>query len=134
MNRIALSPSLIIMIFPCTPWSSRALRTNPASAGLSSTRRIEADIGAKSPSSFSGRDRKVKCRTASWTGIHPDASAGALDNPLADSEAHAGARIVGCTVKTFKDFKNLLLILGIDPDTVVLNGEQPVPTLQSCRH
>src|ERR1700733_11610521 len=111
INSIAFSPSAMTMSSPSTPCSSRARRTKPASAGLSSTRRMETGCRLRPvPLAFRARYCKEKRRTPSKRGFDPDFSAGPFDDPLADGEAHAGARIVGGAVKTLEDFKDLLLV------------------------
>src|ERR1700722_18154987 len=133
MNSIAFSPSAITINSPSKPCSSRARRTKPASAGLSSARKTTTGgwLGAVSPS-FAARDCKEKRRTPAELGFHPYAPSGAFDNSMANGEAHAGAGIVGGTVEALEEFKNLLLVLGVYADAVVPDGKQPflVPLLR----
>src|SRR5260370_39014196 len=74
---------------------------------------------------FFARDCKEKSCTLARLGLHPDSPACALDNPLANRKAHAGAWILDRVLKTLEDPKDLLLVLGIYADAVILNGKQP---------
>ncbi len=74
-------------------------------------------------------DRKEKRRTLAWFGFDPDSSPGALDDPFANSEPHAGAGIDGDAMKAFEEAKDLLLVLGLNADAVILNRKEPVAIL-----
>lgn len=56
-----------------------------------------------------------------WFGFDPHSAAAALDDAFADRKAQATAGVLGATVKTLKEFKNLLLVLRVDADAVITN-------------
>ena len=58
---------------------------------------------------FAARDCKVKRRTSAELGFHPDAAAGAFDDPLAYGEAHTSAGIGGGAAKTLEISKTCSL-------------------------
>lgn len=104
--------------------SSSAICTRRTSAGLSSTRTMVTELRPESRFA-SLRDRKVKRRSAAGSGFDPDPAAGAFDDAFTDGQPHAAPGVLCGTVKTFKEFKNLLLVAWIDADPVVLNCKSP---------
>src|SRR5205823_7981930 len=56
--------------------------------------------------------------------FHPDAAAVALHDALTDRQADSGSRI-RMPVQPLENSKDLLNIVGVDPDAVVPHGEMP---------
>src|ERR1700728_2488812 len=130
MIAIAFSPSFATINSPSIPYSSSASRTKMTSAGLSSTSRIETALCSEAGwLASSNWDRKEKRCTPPELRLHPNSPSRPLGESLANCQAHAGAWILGGAVKPLEDSKDLLLVLRIDPDTIVLYREQPFLSL-----
>ena len=71
------------------------------------------------------RDEEPKVRTSAEFGLNPYLSPSIVDNTLANSETDTSAGISILCVKAFENPEDLLVILRIDPDTVVLDREPP---------
>src|ERR1051326_1129662 len=72
------------------------------------------------------RQEKIKCRSFPCDRFHPDASAVALDNFLAEGQADAGARIVLAAVQALEDDEDAVEVFLFDADAVVPDGQVPV--------
>jgi hypothetical protein len=66
--------------------------------------------------------------------LEPNAPAVALHDPLADRQADARARVFIPGVQALEDHEQPLRVLGIDPDPVVLDGEDPRTPVVPRRH
>ena len=57
--------------------------------------------------------------------LDPDAAVVALDDPLADRQADAAARVLVAAVQALEDAEDALGVARVDPDAVVGHPEQP---------
>ena len=57
--------------------------------------------------------------------FHPDASAVAVHDSLANGQTDARARILLAAVQTLEDEEDAFLVFGVDADAVVAHGEVP---------
>src|SRR5947209_2431541 len=132
-NLSACSPSLSTIRSHWIPCSSNASRTRITSARLSSTRRMQIDLGAL-PASVSPFiwDRKGKRGSFSELRLNPDPPACTLDNSLANCEANAGAGKLCRCVETLEYPKDLFLVERIDTNSVVANGNHPLAAPPRC--
>ena len=69
----------------------------------------------------------VKWKVAPWPGCdsHPNPSTVAIDDPLADGQPDARARILLAAVQALKDQEDAILVLCVDADAVVADGKVP---------
>jgi hypothetical protein len=67
------------------------------------------------------RDGEVEGGAVSDGRFDPDFSSVPLNNTLADCQSDSGATVFLVAVKSFEYAKDFLLVLGVDPDPVVLH-------------
>ena len=83
--------------------------------------------------SFSPWNVEIKSASLARRRIHPDPTAVAFHNLLAEGQANAGAGIFRPAVQPLKNNKNVLLVFRSDADAIVLDAQQPVCFLGSGR-
>ena len=59
-------------------------------------------------------------------GLHPNASAVALDNLFGDRQAHAGAGVLGKGMQALENDENPVSVLRIETNPVVAHGQPPL--------
>src|SRR4029077_16278424 len=76
-----------------------------------------------------GGQCEAKRRAFACFRLHPDAPAVALDDLLADRQAHAGAAILFASVQPLEDNEDAVVVLRVNPDAVVAHREDPLAIL-----
>jgi hypothetical protein len=66
--------------------------------------------------------------------LYPNPAPTPLDNALAKSQPNPGARILFASVKPLEHLEYSVVILGIDANAIVTNGNNPLPALVSRRN
>src|SRR5690349_9099827 len=129
-NRIACSPSFTTCSWLRILWCSKASRvisTSPGSSSTSSTSTTRAwtsvigilvlgERGQSEPETGASGDR----------GVEPDPATVIFNDFLYHGQAYACAGIGGLVVQALEDHENPVGVLGLDPDPIVAEGEQPV--------
>src|SRR5579884_741120 len=103
-----------------------ASRIRNTSAALSSTTRM---TGSRPAASSSDGDGEPEGRSEPRFGFHPDPAVIEVDDSLTDGQANAGTGILIAGMQTFEEAKNSLLILRLNADSVVADGEDPVSVM-----
>ena len=69
--------------------------------------------------------RKIEHRPFVRRASNPDPPGVAIDNALAQSEAHPRSRILGGCMKSLKNDKHAICVALVKADAVVVHGELP---------
>src|SRR5690348_7507747 len=67
-------------------------------------------------------------------GVQPYPATVIFDDLLYHGQAYSGAGIGGLVVQSLEDHKDPVRVLGLDPDPIVAEGEQPVVAVAADRH
>src|SRR5205823_239408 len=74
------------------------------------------------------RKREVKCRAFAVFRFNPHTPAVRFNDPFADRQPNACARIFARAVETPKHLEDAFSVLGFDPDTIIANAKDPLLT------
>src|SRR6516164_4421087 len=129
-NCSACSPSVTTCSWLRILWCSNASRVNCTSPGSSSTSSTST-TGPLPPSVFGILVLRGRWQGEPETGsgrgrrVEPDPATVVLDDLPCHGQANSRARVGRLVVQALEDHEDPLGVLGLDPDPVVAQGEQP---------
>src|SRR5215467_7803174 len=138
-NCSACSPSVTTCSLFWILWcwnASLVIRMSPGSSSTSNTstisHRVSSVIGVLV--GWQHGQGKAEPGAGGGLGIQPDLATVVLDDLLDHGQADARAGVGRPVVQPLEDNKDPVGVLGLDPDAVVAELQQPVPAVRAGRH
>src|SRR5215831_4722729 len=138
-NCSACSPSFTTCSWLWILWCSKASRvisTSPGSSSTSntSTTRAWASLAIGILVLGEHGQGEPEAGASGDCGVEPDPATVIFDDLLYHGQAYARTGIGGLVVQALEDHEDPVGVLGLDPDPIVAEGEQPVVAVAAGRH